>query len=218
MSQHLLQSRRAGIALTIAAGLALSLPTAPSLAQGGARDPSAEQYVQVQAQRVLSVLSDNSLNTTEKIRAFRGVVDQIADVPRITRFVLGKYARTATPAERQQFDPLFRTYAQDVYETRLNEYHGETIRVTGSTVRNPGDVIVDSVVSGGKLDQPRHVGWRVMNAGGGWKIVDVEVSGVWLAITQQQDFVSTIDNAHGDIQVLIAQLQNDVKRHEAERR
>jgi phospholipid transport system substrate-binding protein len=167
---------------------------------------------------VLSVLSDNSMNTTEKIRAFRGVVDQIADVPRITRFVLGKYARTATPTERQQFDPLFRTYAQNVYETRLNEYHGESIRVTGSTVRNPGDVIVDSVVSGGKLDQPRHVGWRVMNAGAGWKIVDVEVSGVWLAITQQQDFVSTIDNAHGNIQVLIAQLQNDVKRHEAERR
>ena len=217
MSQHFLPNRRAGIGLALAAGLALSLPAAAN-AQHGPRDQGAEQYVQVQAQRVLSVLSDNSMGTTERIRAFRGVVDQIADVPRITRFVLGKYARTATPAERQQFDSLFRTYAQNVYETRLNEYHGEAIRVTGSTVRNAGDVIVDSVVSGGKLDQPRHVGWRVMNAGAGWKIVDVEVSGVWLAITEQQDFVSTIDNAHGDIQVLIAQLQNDVKRHEAERR
>ncbi|HQT52523.1 MAG TPA: ABC transporter substrate-binding protein, partial [Phenylobacterium sp.] len=33
--------------------------------------------------------------------------------------------------------------------------------------------------------------------------------GVWLAITQQQDFVSTIDNAGGDISVLIAQLQRN---------
>jgi len=40
-------------------------------------------------------------------------------------------------------------------------------------------------------------------------VVDVQVSGVWLAITQQQDFVSTIDNAGGKIDVLIAQLAQD---------
>jgi len=218
MRQHLLPHRRASIGLAIATGLALLLPALPVHAQRAPRYLAAEQYVQVQAQRVLQVLSDTSMSTADKIHTFRGVVDQIADVPRITRFVLGKYARTATPAQRQQFDALFRTYAQDVYETRLNEYHGESIRVVGSIVRNAGDVIVNSTVAGGKLDQPAHVGWRVMNDGAGWKIVDVEVSGVWLAITQQQDFVSTIDNAHGDVGVLIAQLQNDVKRHEAERR
>jgi len=151
-------------------------------------------------------------------RIFRALVDQIADVPRITRFVLGKYARTATPAQRAQFDPLFQTYAQDVYQSRLSEYHGEKVRIDGSIVRGPGDVIVNSTVAGGKLDRPEHVGWRVLNSGAGWKIVDVEVSGVWLAITQQQDFVSTIDNAHGDVGVLIAQLRGDVQKHEAARR
>jgi phospholipid transport system substrate-binding protein len=218
MSQHPLLHRRASLGVVLALGCAAALPGSATLAQGGARDPAAEQYVQVQAQRVLMVLSDGSMTNQDKIRSFRGVVDQIADVPRITRFVLGKYARTATPAQRQEFDALFRTYAQDVYETRLNQYHGEVITVNGSVVRNPGDVIVSSTVAGGKLHKPAHVGWRVMNNGAGWKIVDVEVSGVWLAITQQQDFVSTIDNAHGDVGVLIAQLQNDVKRHEAERR
>ena len=217
MTQTLRLSRRVGIGLAIAAGLALALP-AIAQAQGGARDQGAEQYVQTQAQRALSILSDTSMSPPDKTRAFRGLVDQIADVPRITRFVLGKYARTATPAQRQQFDPLFRTYAQDVYETQLNQYHGETVRVTGSVVRNPGDVIVNSVVSGGKLDKPAPVSWRVLNSGAGWKIVDVQASGVWLAITQQQDFVSTIDNAHGDINVLIAQLQTNVRKHAAERR
>jgi phospholipid transport system substrate-binding protein len=223
MSQHFLPHRRAGLRLA-ALGLALTLvgafalPAPAAQAQGGARDPSAEQYIQVEAQRVLNLLSNRSMSNAERIHAFRGVVDQIADVPRITRFVLGKYARTVTPAQRQQFDPLFRTYAQDVYESRLSEYHGETITVNGSIVRNPGDVIVNSTVSGGKIEKPSHVGWRVMNNGSGWKIVDVEVSGVWVAITQQQDFVSTIDNAHGDVGVLIAQLQNNVKRRESERR
>ena len=40
-----------------------------------------------------------------------------------------------------------------------------------------------------------------------WKVVDVQFKGIWLAITQQQDFVSTIDNAGGNIDVLINQLQ-----------
>jgi phospholipid transport system substrate-binding protein len=49
----------------------------------------------------------------------------------------------------------------------------------------------------------------VLNDGSGWKVVDVQVSGVWLAITQQQDFVSTIDNNGGKVDVLIAQLIKD---------
>ena len=43
-------------------------------------------------------------------------------------------------------------------------------------------------------------------------MVDVQFKGVWLAITQQQDFVSTIDNAGGNIDVLISQLQRDAQR------
>ena len=35
---------------------------------------------------------------------------------------------------------------------------------------------------------------------------------------QQQDFVPTIDNAGGNIGVLIAQLQNNIRKREAERR
>jgi phospholipid transport system substrate-binding protein len=53
------------------------------------------------------------------------------------------------------------------------------------------------------------VAWRVLSSGGLWKVVDVQVKLVWLAITQQQDFVSTIDNAGGDIGVLIARLQQE---------
>jgi phospholipid transport system substrate-binding protein len=37
----------------------------------------------------------------------------------------------------------------------------------------------------------------------------VQFRGVWLAITQQQDFVSTIDNAGGDAEPLIRQLQGE---------
>jgi phospholipid transport system substrate-binding protein len=207
----------AAAALLIGAAGAMNATTVSAAFAQAPRDAGAEQFVQTQAQRVVAVLADKSQSTADKIRVFRGIVDDIADVPRITSFVLGKYGRSITPAQRQRFAVVFREYAQNVYEARLGDFHGEQVKVTGSVVRKPGDVVVNTTISGGKLSQPVEASWRVLSAGSGWKVVDVQVSGIWLAITQQQDFVSTIDNAGGNIDVLIAQLEKQVRQQDSQR-
>ena len=205
--------------LALAAGGVIAVApspfVAPAMAQTGARNAGAEQYVQVQAQRALNILSQHRGDVGAEKRLFRAFIDQVADVPRITYFVLGKYSRSIPPAQQREFATVFREYASNVYESRLNEYHGDTLKVTGSVARTPTDVIVQSQVSGGKLEQPVTVSWRVLAEGGGWRVVDVQVDGIWLAITQQQDFVSTIDNAGGNIQVLIDQLKRQVAKEAA---
>lgn len=211
---HSLPRRRAlQIALMMIFG-ALGVAT-PALAQdagGRGREPQAEQFVQTAAQRVVAVLADRKLSVAQKKATFHQAINELADVPKVTNFVLGKYARTITPAQRQQFATAFRAYAESVYQNRISDYRGEKVTVTGSVVRKPGDVVVNTTISGGQLDQPVLVAWRVQGAAGSWRVVDVQFKGVWLAITQQQDFVSTIDNAGGDIGVLIAQLQRDAQR------
>jgi phospholipid transport system substrate-binding protein len=179
-------------------------------ARGG--EPQAERFVQAAAQRVIAVLADRSLSVAQKKATFHQAINDLADVPKVTNFVLGKYARTVTPVQRQQFAVAFRAYAEGVYQNRIDDYGGEKLTVTGSVVRKPGDVVVNTVISGGQLSRPVPVAWRVQGAPGSWKVVDVQFKGVWLAITQQQDFVSTIDNAGGDVGVLIAQLQRDAQR------
>jgi phospholipid transport system substrate-binding protein len=215
MSSRRSQKILAGIALAAATALsgfigAAVLPAA-ALAQAP-RDQGAEAFVQTQGQRVISILANKSQGAGDKMRAFRAVVDEVADVPRITSFVLGKYARTITPAQMQRFAPVFRDYAQEVYQRRLSDFHGDTLKVTGSLVRKPGDVVVNTTISSGEANEPAQVGWRVLKEGSDWKVVDVEVSGVWLAITQQQDFVSTIDNHNGDIDALTSILQKLTER------
>jgi phospholipid transport system substrate-binding protein len=210
---------QAAMALALAiGGTFTALAVAPREAHAQAdRDAQAEQFVQVQAQRIVSILDDHATSPAERTRAFRGVVDQIADVPRITTFVLGKYARSITPAQMQRFAPVFRAYEQSVYETQLSNFNGKTVRVTGSVVRKPGDVVVNTIIGGPGYKQPLAVSWRVLGGGGAWKVVDVQAGGVWLAITQQQDFVSTIDNNGGDIDALIAQLQQQSRQRRAAR-
>lgn len=190
----------------------LALASAPRLGRAQGRgDPQAEAFVQAEAQKVIAVLANRGLSVPAKEAAFRRLIDEIVDVPRVTGFVLGKYARTITPAQRLAFNIAFRAYAEGVYQKHISDFRGETLSVVGSVVRKPGDVVVATVISGGAGRKPRNVSWRLLNTGGGWKVVDVQFGGVWLAITQQQDFVSTIDNARGNIDVLIAQLQTDAR-------
>lgn len=198
---------RLGGAMALA-GMAAAAAAQPAARR--ARDLQAEAFVEVQAQKVLSVLADRGLSLAQKQQAFRRLIDQIADVPKITNFVLGKYARTITPAQRAKFNTVFRSYAEAVYQSRIAEFRGETLRITGSVARAAGDVMVGSVILGSGRD-PIPVSWRVLGGGAAWKIVDVQIRGIWLAITQQQDFVSTIDNAGGDIGVLIDQLQRNTR-------
>lgn len=211
----MLRPDRIAPSLIIAAALAcLAAPGADAVwssarAQSlrGHEDPQAEAFVRDEASKVLTILNNRSLSLADKKSTFRAMVEQVADVPRITRFVLGRYSRQITPAQYEAFATAFRAYANNVYESRLGEYRGQSLRVTGSIIKKPGDVVVESEVVGGN-SEPAQVNWRVMRAAdGAFRAVDVEVAGVWLAITEQQDFVSTLDNHHGDINLLIEQLK-----------
>ena len=206
-------SRRSICRALASVPLLAATPVSRARAQASqGREPQAEKFVQAQAQRILAVLADKHLSETDRRRAFRQLIDEVVDVPRVTGFVLGKYARAILPSQRQAFEVAFRDYAEGVYQNRLGDYHGETLKVIGSLARKPGDVVVNTVIIGGKTSAPLQVGWRVIAAAGGWRVIDVQVKGVWLAITQQQDFVSSIDNAGGDVGVLTAQLQRDAVR------
>jgi phospholipid transport system substrate-binding protein len=210
MTHRLTVFAAAGALLLAAAPAALVATPSAVLAQAARAhgDPQAEAFVQGQANRVLQILSNPGMGVEAKKAVFRQIIDQVADVPRITSFVLGRYRRIVTPAQYSDFSAAFKTYAENVYESRLNEYKGQTLQVTGSVVRQPGDVVVSSQIIGGP-GQPAQVNWRVLRgADGQYRAVDVQVAGIWLAITEQQDFVSTLDNHSGDINLLINQLRN----------
>jgi phospholipid transport system substrate-binding protein len=204
----------ASIALGAAIGLTgFSVASIATLAEAAeteaARDQGAEQFVQAQGQRLVSILADKSQSPPVRISAFRAAVNEIADVPRIARFVLGKYARTITPVQMDRFGALFEDYAQNVFRQGLANFNADTLTVTGSLTLRPGEVVVKTTISSStdEYNPPTTLSWRVLGSGSNWKVADVGVSGVWLAIAQQEDFVSTIDNHGGDIDALISRLE-----------
>jgi phospholipid transport system substrate-binding protein len=198
------------LALTAALPLTLA-SSAPAMAQAarGHGDPQAEAYVQTQANRALTILNDQGMSVAAKKQAFYGFVN---DVSRITDFVLGRYRRALTPEQYNRFAQAFRQYADSIYETRFGDYHGEKLTVSGSVARSPNDVVVSSIVSGADYKGNPVVNWRLLRGANGWKVVDIQAQGVWLAVVQQQDFTSTLANHNGDVDVLIHQLQSDASQ------
>jgi phospholipid transport system substrate-binding protein len=138
-------------------------------------------------------------------------VDDVADVPEITTFVLGKYARSISPAQMQTFAPLFEDYVQKLLLQHLSDFHADTLTVKDSATRVPGEVLVKTILTGPGA-KPTELSWRVVGSGSSWKLIDVEISGGSLAFFLRNDFVSTIDDQEGDIGALIARLQQEVRR------
>lgn len=201
---------------TVAASVlaALAVWTAPVFAQtASAQD--AEAFIAENAQEVIGALQDLSAGETQldAVRAdFRARVEILADLDRITHFVLGRYRRTASEDQLEEFRDTFREYAFSVYENELTNYAGQTLMVTRTVTRAPGDYIVETDVTGGPDNQTYDVNWRVLESdSGALQVVDVQVMGIWLAQTQRDQIVSVIGNNRGDVSAAIELLRSKLE-------
>jgi phospholipid transport system substrate-binding protein len=174
-------------------------------------DARTEQYVISNAQDVLSALNDPVLDAAGRRAAFQGYMDEFANIDAVARFVIGKYARRFSEAELAAYQAVFRDYALAVYEFYFNEYKGQEVRVTGSTDRNARDSIVDTKIlraDGREMD----VRWRVLLRGDQYQVVDVALNAegnlIWMAIEQQAQFLSILDQSNGSAEALIGKIQS----------
>ncbi len=84
----------------------------------------------------------------QRLNRFRELFHNDFDVPGIGQFVLGRYWRTATPQEQQEFLQLFQEYIVRAYSARLAEYGGEPFRVTGTRPSGDETIVSSEIVRG----------------------------------------------------------------------
>ena len=178
----------------------------------------AEAFVQDNARAVIETLQalESGERDLDSVRGeFRSRIDDLADVERITNFVLGRYRRTASQSELEAFRETFREYAISVYETELTNYAGQTLSVTGSVTRRPGDYVVRSEVTGVPDGRAYEVNWRVLEDDGALQVVDAQVFGIWLAQTQREQILSIIGDNQGDVSAATQALNQRLDDSEA---
>ncbi len=190
-----------------AVGIALLVLTSVSATPRDAAAQDAASFISSLGTRGLQALSP-SLSEAQRETGFRELLVNNFDLPGISRFVLGAYARQMSPAALQEFEPLFRDYLTRVYTQRLSRYADAPFRVTGSGPFG-GETVVKSQVwaSGGS---PVDLDWHVQNRDGRFVVTDVVVGGVSMKTTQRSEFASVIQRNGGQPDSLVSVLRQQL--------
>ncbi len=181
------------------------LPGRPAAA---AADPVA--VITSLGNEALKVLGKN-VDPNLRVARFHQLFSEDFDVPGISRFVLGRYWRIATPAQQQEFVQLFANYIALAYANQLAAYSGETLRVTGSRSAPDGQLVSSEIIRANG-QPPARVDWLLTPHNDAFKINDVIVEGVSMAVTQRSEFGSVIQRNGGQVQSLITALRQKTER------
>ena len=137
---------------------------------------------------------------SDEVRAqkFRALLEAGFDIPRISRFVLGRFWNAASDAERKQFTTLFEDWVVRTYSARFRDYSGQTIKVTGTRPESDTSSVVLSQFVNPNAPKPAKVEWHVRKEGdGAYKVVDVSVEGVSMALTERDEIAAVADRNGG---------------------
>lgn len=147
------------------------------------------------------------INDPQRLRLIaHEVVLPNVDIRTLSRWVLGKNWRTATPEQRDAFVNEFQELLLSTYLRQVKTYQGEVARflpLRGE--QKEGQAVVNA-----EIDQPNgpvvHVIFRMHKAERGWLIYDVSVEGISLVATHRSSFNREVST--GGLDKLIARLHD----------
>ncbi len=184
----------------------------------------AANFIRDFADRGIGFLTDEDLAVEERKKLLRSLFGESVAVNGVAKFALGRYWRRLTPGERDEYLLLFREVVVGVWADRLLtavvnpnhfrylvEHSGrmfEIVQVTPTKSALPGEytVVVRSLIWT-SAKSVVHVNWRVATKGKIFKITDVLVEGISMAITHRAEFASVIRANGGQVAALIGVLR-----------
>ena len=199
--------RRQLIALLAVLLFSISAASVPA----NAKDSEAGEFIRTLGERAVDALRDKE-NTTfaEREIAFRNILVEGFHIKTISRFVLGRYWRSATETQRQAYDDVFVNFIVRVYASRFDSYDGEKfeiLQIVDSEIE--GDTIVRTHIIRLAGGAPIGVDYRVRVIDGGYRVVDVTVEGISMLHTHRVEFASVINRKgmDGFLEELRAQIE-----------
>ena len=165
-----------------------------------------QDFVQNMGDKAFASLSEEGLSQDQRTERFRGLLNEAFDLPRIARFTLGRYWRTATDEEKTEFITLFEKFVIQAYSSRFQDMSGQKLNVINAREVSASQVLVLSEIEiPGKA--PVKINWRVRSKDDAHKIVDVLVQGISMSVTQRDEFAAVIRKTGGKVDGLIKALR-----------
>ncbi|WP_024972866.1 MlaC/ttg2D family ABC transporter substrate-binding protein [Ralstonia pickettii] len=190
MLKKLLRSLLAGLTLTAA------VAATPVHAQ----DADAQATVKTAVDDVLSTIkSDPELRGGNMTKVYQLVDQKIvprADFKRTTQIAMGRFWNQASPEQQQQIQEGFKTLLIRTYAGALSNVKNQTVSYKPfRAAADDTDVVVRSTVNNN--GEPVALDYRLEKTAGGWKVYDINISGLWLSETYKNQFAEVISKRGG---------------------
>ena len=202
--------RRALLALVFGCLISGNVPAVANAAD----DPGA--IIASLGSKALAEIQKNNASRPLMEANFKTLLENYFDVPSISKFVLARYWRVATEAERAEFTQVFEQFVVQSYAARFAQYSGETFKVNNvvKDQPDPGDAIVHSTIEAAG-EEPVRAEWFLKKAGDRYLIVDVKIEGVSMVVTYRSEFAEVIQNTGGKVAGLIEAIRKKIAQGKA---
>lgn len=183
-----------------------------SVAKADIDAAKATQMIEDVTKEGIEKIINSNQSQEEKDKTFRKLFTENLDLDFIGKYVLGRYWRVATPAQKKEFIGLYRELNVQTWSKRFDEFKGKNFIFDGtSPANNPEQIFVETKVPM-QEGAPASVKWRVKNTGGKLKIIDIIVENVSLAQTARNEYTSFIAKSPKGVEGLLENLRTKVKK------
>ena len=173
-----------------------------------AEQVSAHEYAERTHSNIIEIIrtrnqlfQDNPDLFTEEIsEAFAPIVD----FERISKNVMGKYAKDATPKQLEDFSEVFENSLLDTYASTLVEFKDEKINILPpagpSNSKTKARVNIEIVTSTNTYPGRYSM---YLDKDNNWKIINIEINGMNLGKIFRNQFYSLMEKNRQDINLVI---------------
>lgn len=167
------------------------------------------ERVEEEVNKVLAVLRDAGLNEVVKKEKLEAIYVEMFDEVEFSRRTLGNHWSQLSPAQQQEFIPLFREVLEKAYINRILAYKNEKVVFAKENKISNNLAEVQTKVLTSSQEVP--ITYRVILKDGTWKVYDVVIENVSLVQNYRSQFNSILAKNTPDQMIAILRKKAEEK-------
>ncbi len=203
------KSSNSWLAVFLVLALGSALPSVAPAAAEESANREARTFLAALGERAIEVARDKTSTREDQESRMRALLREGFDLKVLARVVLGKHWRRLERGQRADFVELFEDAMVRQTLTIFSRYTGETFDITGAGAdrTNPKLIKVSMDVKRSNGALLAKVYWRIRKVGENFKVVDIVVEGVSMALTLRQEYGAVIEKSQSKVDGLLEALR-----------
>ena len=170
----------------------------------------ATAFIQATGVDLVAAINATNAPVAQRRERVAQILRRAVDVDGVGRFILGRWWRTATADQQQEYLQLFEQVLIRNLSARFGEYQGVRFSLGRTQARTEEDALVSTIVE--RPGNPAFgLDWRVAEVGGQPKVVDVIAEGTSLRLTTRSEYSSVISRNGGNVAALLAAMRQQIQ-------